>query len=426
MFNLTVRFLIAFLLLALPSWAVLIAQISYFGGFDSDFFSGTRYAILALIFFLFMVAIVWKVRALSPNFGFLLLFFYSFYISFHFIGSTEPFLIVEGLRHEIIFVLLSLLIFAFGLAVKNINYLPNLSFALCSVLINGMVAVIFAVWQFFDLSILEVLYRAPLYQMGNLTLAIGYRLTSTMVNPINFGAFMVLVFLVMTFGYEKRRIGLLVYCVASALLLLLVVGSLSRLALIAFLFVLVFLYIKSFSFFSVLGFGFALLITCFAFIVLYASGDLDFLPAFSRFENLFVLSTYTKNERVTNWAAAIESMQLYEYVWGRGIGASSPDSAVFNVTSARPIENSYITIFYQYGFVGFILFVALLVRFFYIGIGIGRVDKPFGRLVVSFALFFLVMHLGNDFVRNLPFSFYYWFFYVLFELNYLKVTLWMR
>jgi len=236
---------------------------------------------------------------------------------------------------------------------------------------------------------------------------------------------MVLVFSVINFCCEKQKVNLFVYCLAGALLSVLVVGSLSRLAVIALLFLIVFLHIHKVSFLSLFGFAFVLSVLCFGFFVLYVDG-LGFAPILSRFENLFVLSTYTENERVANWVAAINSMQPYEFIWGRGIGASSPDSSVFAVTSARPIENSYITIYYQYGFIGLLLFLALLIRFFYIGAAIGKVDKALGRLVISCALFFFIMHFGNDFVRNLPFSFYYWFLYVFFELTYSRMFLWVR
>lgn len=403
---------------------MLAAQVSHFVGYDVAI-SGSRYLILSLACFSLIFVIAWHVRSLSLSVGFFLLFFYCVYTLFHFIGSVEAFLIIEGLRHELVFVLLSFLIFTFGLSVKNIEFLPRLSFIVCAIVVNGVVAALFAVWQFFDLNILEVLYRRPLDEIGNLTLAIGYRLTSTMVNPINFGAFMVLVFSVINFCCEKQKVNLFVYCLAGALLSVLVVGSLSRLAVIALLFLIVFLHIHKVSFLSLFGFAFVLSVLCFGFFVLYVDG-LGFAPILSRFENLFVLSTYTENERVANWVAAINSMQPYEFIWGRGIGASSPDSSVFAVTSARPIENSYITIYYQYGFIGLLLFLALLIRFFYIGAAIGKVDKALGRLVISCALFFFIMHFGNDFVRNLPFSFYYWFLYVFFELTYSRMFLWVR
>ncbi len=283
-----------------------------------------------------------------------------------------------------------------------------------TILINGFIAIFFALWQFFDVSILEAIYRKPLEDIGNLTLAIGYRLASTMINPINFGAFLVIFYLVVHYLYEVRKIGFFIYGCLTFVILLMIVGSLSRLALLAFLAVLSFLHFYKAPFYRIF------IASLIFIVVLFVAIAFDFGSITSRFEELFLLTTYTENERIQNWLFAIFHLESYQYIWGRGLGASSPDSSVVFSTSAIMIENAFLSVFIQYGLIGLISVILILMRFFYVGFSLSYLNPPLGKFVIGFLVFFVVLSLGNDFLRISPFVYYFWFFYSYFEVLYAK------
>lgn len=412
--NLLIKYLLVLLLLLLPSWAVISAQVSYLVGFD-QLVTSSRYLIIFSCILLCVIGLLFSDFKLIYSFGFFALLFYTFYSLAHLIGDTEPILLFEGFRHEVLFVILGFSLLIYGLSNESVSYLPRLNVVFYTVLINGFFAISFAVWQFFDINILEILYRKPLEDIGNLTLAIGYRLTSTMVNPINFGAFLVLFYLVIHYFYEERKIGFFIYLILSIFIIVLVVGSLSRLALLALIFVLTLLYFYKASLLKM----FVPVFMIFLFVI-YVVNYVDLGLLNSRFETIFTLSTFTENARVNNWFLAVSSLDLYQYLWGRGIGASSPDSSVVSVSSAQAIENGYISIFYQYGLFGFIMAFIIFLRFIYVGYSLVKINAAVGKFVIGFILFFFAMTLGNDFFRNSPFVFYFWFFYVYFEIVYTR------
>lgn len=403
------RLLILFFLL-LPTWGVIGAQVGFLTG-QELLFSSSRYLIVALIFFLCTVALCLRGGTFQYNFGFFILLVYAIYIFSHVIGDTELLLVFEGFRHEVLFVLMAVLLFAYGLMVNNKGFLPEFNVIIGTVLINGAVAAAFAIWQFFDETVLELLYRKSLEEINNITLAIGYRLTSTMVNPINFGSYMVMCFVAVQYYFENKKISSVLYFSLFLLLFFLVMGSLSRLALLSMIVVLIYFYLYKTS--LVRFFMMFLLMIAAGFYVLTS---LDFELILGRFDNLLISDAYTGNDRVGNWGNAISSLEPYQYIWGRGMGASSPDSSIVAETSAITIENGFVSIFIQYGVLGLFLLFLVIGRFFYIGQRIMRFNKSLGKFCVGFLLFFLVISMGNDFFRNSPFVLYFWFFYIYFEL----------
>lgn len=402
------------LLILLPSWGVISAQIAYFVGFD-QIVTSSRYLIIFGFILLCSIGSVFSNLKLTYSFSFFALLFYSFYSVAHLIGDTEAILLFEGFRHEVLFVIFGFVFLTYGLSNESISYLPSLNVVFITILINGFFAITFALWQFFDISILESLYRTPIEEIGHLTLSIGYRFISTMINPINFGAFLVLFFLVIHYYYDRFKINSLIYYFLTALVFILVVGSLSRLALLALILVLLFLYFyKS----SLLKISFFVIFVFLSAIFLIDFVDLE--KIMTRVDTLFILSTYTENARVKNWLFAIAQLDSYQYLWGRGIGASSPDSSVVSNTSALRVENAFISVFLQYGLIGLIIFFVIFLRFLYIGYLLVRYNLAVGKFIISFVLFFFAMSIGNDFLRNSPFVFYFWFFYVYFEIFYLR------
>lgn len=412
--SLLIKYLLFLLLLLLPSWGIIAAQVGYLVGFN-EIVTSSRYLIIFFLFlFCFLGSILSEAR-LKYSFGFFLLFFYSIYSALHLISDAEPFLLFEGFRHEVLFVIMSLAFLAYGLASKGSSYLPSFEIIIITILLNGFVAVFFAIWQYIDVSVLELLYRKPLDDISNITLAIGYRLTSTMVNPINFGAYMVLLFIAVQYLYDNKKICFLIYFPIVLLIAVLIIGSLSRLALLAFIFVLIYFYLYKVSLFR-----FSIFIALAFISLFYVLNFVDIDLIMSRIDTVFVFSTYTENARVSNWISAVSSLEPYQYIWGRGVGASSPDSSVLAVTSALLIENAFVSVFIQYGLIGFIFMAALMFRFIYLGIRLGEYDVTVGKFVISFLVFFIIISLGNDFFRNSPFVLYFWFFYAYFEIIYVR------
>ena len=236
-----------------------------------------------------------------------------------------------------------------------------------------------------------------------------------MVNPINFGAFLVLFFLVIHYYYDRRKFSFVIYYILTVLVFILVIGSLSRLALLAMILVLLFLYFYKSSILKLSFFAFFIFLS-----IVYLINFVEIDNVMSRIETIFVLTTYTENARVNNWVFAISQLDLYQYLWGRGIGASSPDSSIVAVTSALPVENAFVSVFLQYGLIGLIMIFLIIIRFLYVGYSLIGINSAVGKFVIGFILFFISTSLGNDFFRNSPFVFYFWFFYVYFEIVYAR------
>lgn len=407
-----IKCLLVAILILLPTWGVISVQASFYSGVDQSIVSSVRYLFFTLVFFLGIVGLLSSNGKITSNYGFFLLFCYCVYVSAHILGEVEPLLLFEGVRHEVLFVFFSLVLLLYGLAAKHAGFLPSFDVVVASILINGFLACVFAIWQLVDISILELLYRKELDEIGNLTLAVGYRLASTMINPINFGAYMVLLLIAVQYLFEKRAISVLLYLILLIAIMALVFGSLSRLALLALVVVLLFYYLHRASIFRFLALLFVILLSILGMVSFF-----NLEPIITRISSLFVWETYTENARISNWLSAIASLDSYQYLWGRGIGASSPDSAIVSTTSALMVENGFISIFVQYGALGLILLTVLLIRIFYIGVKLLPEDPHMGRFALAFLIFFVVMSVGNDFFRNSPFVFYFWFLYAYFEVT---------
>ena len=161
-----IKYLLIILLLLLPSWAVISAQVSFFIGFD-QFVTSSRYLIIFGFILICAVGLLFSDLKLAYSFGFFALLFYTFYSLAHLIGDTEAILLFEGFRHEVLFVIFAFSFLVYGLSNESIAYLPSLNAVFYTIIINGFFSVLFAVWQFFDISILEVLYRVSLEEIEN-------------------------------------------------------------------------------------------------------------------------------------------------------------------------------------------------------------------------------------------------------------------
>lgn len=405
-----IKLIVLMLLFALPSWGVIMAQVGHFIGWR-EYFTSIRFflvfCVIAVAFYLFL----FNIASIKVTAGALLLLFFCLYAMLHFLGGVGIYLYLEGLRHEVVYVLLSVSLVFIWFVVKDTAFIPsNYSFFL-SVLVNGAVSILFGVWQYFNIEILETLYRVPLSEIRNITLATGDRLTSTMVNPINFGAFLVIFYFAL-FSVVKSK---LIRGVFFILIFLLVLGTQSRLALLAFMAgVFVYACLSRDKYIAVSS---LLLLSVFLIAFFVLAGDAANLDdRLARSQSLASSSTYSENIRLQRWVQIISNMSFIDFFWGVGAGASSPSWEDVN-RGAVIIENSYISVLYQYGLIGLILFFALLFRFYRNAYFILRVDNSLGKFLMSFLVVFSVMSMGNDFLRNLPFSFYFWYLFASLEVK---------
>jgi hypothetical protein len=404
------RFLIIFLFSVLPFWEVVVSQIDYFLG-NKDLFASFRYFFKFLLIIILFILLVKNYSILKFKTFYLFLLLTFFYYLFHIFGESNYFLILDGLRYELIFFLISILIILNRSVIFNYSVLPNIDILIKIVFIQGIIVIVFSLWQLWDISILEFIYRRPLEEMRNIKLAIGYRLVSLLVNPINLGAFLIIFWLSIFFYYQKNNSlkRFFFYLFFTFLCFILIIGTLSRLALLTFVFVFLtmnFIYSiynkRNFILFSSIVF-FSLL-----FVVSYIE---DYSLVFTRFESLNNSTEYTSDSRVSNWNRAFGSLSNINYLWGMGIGISSPDSDKVSNYNALMIENSFISIFLQYGLIGFIFYCIIIFKFFINIIRIKPLYNLYFYFLLGFLLLFVFMSFGNDFQRNLPFVFYFWIFY---------------
>lgn len=401
--------LFIWILLLIPLWEVISAQLNFFFGLPSDILGGGKYLFfLLLIICLFLIVIFSKRYFINKSVGLAFLTVYMFYIFLHFIGTTEMELVVNGLRYEVLYVVLVWLLLLASLLKKNEfllwKDLERVFFTL------GFIVIFFAALQYFDNDILAKLYRKNVDDIANITLAVGNRLTSVLVNPINFASFLVILFIFVQVRFEQKRMQFIPYASIVTIIFFMILGSLSRASFIAFILV-SFLFISyRTSLAKKMLFGLLSLLIATVFISATELNDVV-----SRYESLLFASSYTGNDRVGNWELAINSMLNFEVLWGRGLGASSPDQQVVRNTSAMTVENSFVTVYLQYGVIGVALFLLIFLRFTYVGFRLLKVDESASKFCLSFVLFFTVMSFGNDFTRNFPFGFYFWLFFAYFE-----------
>lgn len=369
----------------------------------SNLFVGYRYLSLILIIALSIFLIPFYKQRLSLPKEQIIFFFYVLYCSLHFIGDVSSPLILDGFRYELVYMLMALF-FLF----LPFNTLPNLKLLSKIIYVQGLIVIFFSFWQLYDISILEVLYKSNLEDIGDIKLAIGYRLVSLLENPINLGAFFIIVFISINYYKEYfEKLWFLWFQVLTLVILLLVFATLSRLALLSFIAVLTVYLLKNQSSMKIIFF-----ILIFSTLLLVATYFLyeEYEYLFLRFEKLTSLAEYTENSRLSNWSDAISKLNL-QFLWGLGLGASTPTYSKQVLYGGIQVENSFITILIQFGFIGLIMYLLVIYRFFKLSKLINKYDKNSSTFILLFVVFFITMSLGNDFNRNSPFVFYFWFFY---------------
>ena len=257
--------------------------------------------------------------------------------------------------------------------------------------------------------ILTIIYKMSIEQLGHAQTAIGRRLLSIYLNPINFGAALCLgvvawSYIIPVRGWFKQSIfwgGVLVCLVMVAL-------TLSRTSLLTCLIVVFFISMarygfKAFKYWVLLS---GIFVSVFLY---YVASFLSLDEVLQRFSVLTSLSTYLENERVHNWSSGVSRIDSgFDLLFGLGAGVSNPDGHMAVSHGTIIVENAFLSNFFDFGLLGAFLYVCVHCRYVYLAFRL-RVRKAM-IFFVFFYVGYLFFCLTNDFNRNQPFSFYFWFF----------------
>ncbi len=353
--------------------------------------------IFSLLFFI-------RRKVLVSSYFIILLLLFVLYMFSHVPSYAGGLLILDGVRHQLGYIL----IFSLLCVSKSFFTEKMLNTIFYIILSQSVVISMVALTEFYDDSIISFLYGIPKYQMNHVDLAAGQRVISTLGNPINLSGYMVFSYLIAFYLYTNDKVGSISFYILTATFLLVTFLTLSRLGLIAFLSVLL---LSNMFFLRARN---AILLFSLIFIsILYLIFDGGFLLRnfdvellFSRFFNLLDSGTYLENARIRNWFYAFQLIETpFDFFWGKGLGVSNSDINKGGVL----IENSFITYIVEVGLIG-LLFLALLIFYTISKIWQTNSIKSFGNFLLLYIIFFIVMSLGNDFVKNFPFVFYFWVF----------------
>lgn len=400
------RFSIYFLLIFLPFWDVIVPL---FTRFSSSFFyivGPVRYEIM-IFFSLFFVASSIRYKS---KVKILPLFFMLSYLSItilSLISSDAGFLLkVEAVKLQliIVFYCFTLLLLSGSRVVLDISAIKKIfHYQLIIVVLVGF-------FEFFDQSILSLIYNKPREEIQHIQYFSSQRLISLIGNPINLGAFLLVC---ICFNLEKltsKRISIKYWSLFS-LSGFVIYMTLSRLSLIAYIFISILVFYRTnkvmFVISLVLGFLLFFLISP----NVNFSGD-----SIERMISVLDMDTYEGNARVVNWNYALDKFKnAYDYLFGLGFGYSNPSKEYSEHYGSLIIENTFISIFIELGVIGFIMFLIIYLRFYYLSFNYYKIYKDFS--FVAFLIIFSLFSIGNDFHRNMPFSFYFWFLYVWLEVK---------
>ncbi|CAL2077259.1 membrane hypothetical protein [Tenacibaculum dicentrarchi] len=411
-FNLLILIFILF-----PFWQIVTAQINFFLKIPLSVLTSIKYLLVFLSIFLFLFKIYIN-NKIDIRRNSILLGIYVFYVFCHLIGSGSLFLKMDGFKFEFIFPFLALLIF-------NSNYSETRNFDILIKILfyQGIITLVVGFLEFFDQNILTFLYRKSLDDIPHINWFSVQRLMSTAGNPINLGA--TLSIWIVAYLYILNNRGKLLIKIFYPVILLLtffiVSMTLSRTSLIVFIltaFLSLFLIIEGFFnrvvFVSLIS---LILLSIIGFLLEGVNIDL----VLSRFQNLFEAKEYTSNARVINWNNAFDKMDFIEYIWGKGIGTSTPKAEYVKNYNGVMIENGFISTFINYGIIGLLMYLLLTIRFFYLSIKLKSKNKGLGLFLLLFLVVFCFFNMSNDYNRNLPYMMYFWVFYIVSEIEFEKI-----
>lgn len=412
------KFLVLIFIL-FPFWEIITLQLNYFTKLPVSFFTSLKYLLVFIPIFLFMLQIFEGNRiVLRKEAG--LMSIYILYVFFHIVGSANIFLKMDAIKFEFLFPFFTLLYFHNSID----NDKDYIDFLIKVIFYQGIITLFLAVLEYLNQEVLTIIYRQSLDEIPHIHWFNIPRLISTAGNPINLGATLCVWIASYIYMVKKKYFKILNVLFPLALLLSLFVVSmtLSRTSLIVYVFVVLFSFLigikgwfNKILFLSLIG-GTGILI-----ISVFLQGiDIAFL--FDRFGNLLEGNEYTKNARVINWNYAVSSMDTIEYIWGKGIGASTPNGEYVTKYNGYMIENGYMSTFINYGIIGVCFYVTIIIRFYYLSLKIKKRNEALGLFLILFLIVYTLFNTSNDYNRNLPYMLYFWCFYILAEIEQIKIN----
>jgi len=403
--------LILTVLISFPFWEILTAQINYFFHVPILFLGLTKYLILYALTSVLLMRFLYK-KSPVVNKHSSLIIIYTVYILLHIIGDVHPMLVLDGLKYEFIYPFIGMLIL-----INKKNPLPNFDTLSNIIIIQGAILVIFALFELNNQAILEIAYRRPLESIPHIHWFSINRLISFAINPINLGALVIIFLSFLYFKLLQKRSTFIKVIFISFLILSLIVisGTLSRSSLLTYLivvFLMVHFYFNNPLYRIIL---YSVLCAAAIGIITYLSYTYDLSLYFKRFVDLFTIAEYSDNARVFNWINAFSQMNYLDMLWGKGIGISTPSGELGLLYGGIMIENSFISHFLEFGFIGFILYLAVFARYFYLIKILKKFNENISVTLFIFLIIFILFSMGNDYNRNLPFNIYFWFLYAYLE-----------
>ncbi|WP_335911003.1 hypothetical protein [Shewanella indica] len=343
----------------------------------------------------------------------LLSLFCILYFSLHIVSVASLENIIEDFRFQVFYLILfSLLIVCYEkVDLKFIHFFSWTMFIAC------FFVLLISIFEYYDQGFIFKIYGSYKEDMDNTRLSYGYRLISTMNNPINYAFFIIFLIPLSSFVFYKTKYHSLVYLFFTILVGLGVLLSYSRLAVIALILVFAMYLMREVvrnTFLAIFTIALALILS-FSFVASFLSENITVIE---RAMQVISLDTYVQNSRVDNWLSGMGNLDNILYVlWGLGLGVARPSG-----DDAIVVENAFISIFINFGLIGFIIYLYFFVMGFYNAFYVLKKHREhrYSFLFLSVFSVLFVMSTGNDINRNYPFSFIFWVF-VYFSFSFRKL-----
>lgn len=342
------------------------------------------YQLLIIIIFLLVLILNRKLYLAS-----ILIPLYLYVMAFFASGVNTPDvnLYMDGLRFQLGYVIVCILIIMSGFKFDIRVIRKIISFVYLLSLVVGSI-------EFFDPVVIETLYGIKKEDLPNTKLAVGFRLISIFSNPINYSIFLCIGYLCFYFEFIRFKKILILLGLLTAINIAL---TFSRAGLLIFCSILIFINLVNLK--RVFWVG-LILIPVFGLLSVFSLDENDALKGIAeRNSSLVDVTTFTENDRVRNWEEAFAKNSAKELIVGNGLGSSNSDRS----TAGTLIENSFLSIFFDLGIIGFFSFLVFLVYL----LSNCLISKNKSFYLLFFFVFF-AFGVGNDIHKNFPFVFYFW------------------
>jgi O-antigen ligase len=249
------------------------------------------------------------------------------------------------------------------------------------------------------------------------------RIASTLGNPINLGLFLVVGFTstvyIMNTSTKKISSGMCFMCLL--LFGFVSIFTLSRTVYGSFLItIIVYVVFKIFTTHKLLKKLLLLSAVTLILFILYIIIAMDDSLILLRLYQLVDTDVLSVDPRLEKWNMVMQDLSdnLMYLLWGFGLGNSGTSglSGDFII-----IENSFVSILYELGIVGLLLFGFIIVRYLSNTIHLFKSKDTerqlLGLVFLSYLAIFLFASLFIDAYVNSPFNFYFWLFFALSEIS---------